>query len=69
MKRSELEKYLGRNVIVYFCKSAEHPTPARGILTKCSESWNKNYYFCKSITCLDYQLNFRCSYVQKVRRC
>jgi|WetSurMetagenome_2_1015567.scaffolds.fasta_scaffold757346_2 hypothetical protein len=69
MKRSELEKYLGKNVTVYFHKYANDES-YHGVLRKTKatplEYDYPNYYYCQRETLLDKEVRFRCSYVLKV---
>ena len=66
MKRSELEKYLGKKVAVYLKKDIEVISRVYvGMLTKCSSlTPEKNLYYCKGYFSME--TRFRSSYVQKV---
>ena len=66
MKRSELEKYLGKKVAVYLKKDVEDSSHLYvGMLTKCSSlTPEKNLYYCKGVFSME--TRFRSSYVQKV---
>ena len=66
MKRSELEKYLGKNVKVHIKSCVEDRKHVYvGMLTKCSSlTPEKNLYYCKGV--FSKEVRFRSSYVQKV---
>ena len=64
MKKSELEKYIGKNVEV----TLDDDTSYRGILSKTEENLKRyvkaKYYFCKGF---EDNTIFRSSHVKKVR--
>ena len=62
MKKSELEKYLGKNVEVHFKSCVENNGAVyTGILTKCFNDGEKNLYYCKEV--FGQEVRFRSSYV------
>lgn len=65
MKRSELEKYLGRDVEVNLKSYVDDNKKCYcGILTKCSSVGEKNLYYCTGP--FSQEVRFRSSYVQKI---
>lgn len=66
MKRSELEKCLGKKVEVHLKKDVEDSKHVYvGMLTKCSSlTPERNLYYCKGDFCME--VRFRSSYVQKI---
>ena len=65
MKRSELEKCLGKKVEVHFKSCVENNGAVyTGFLTKCLNYGEKNLYHCKEV--FGQEVRFRSSYVQKI---